>query len=573
MLPDVRLSAVAVAAMSLVINLLALSGAIYMLQVYDRVLTSQSVPTLVALSVLVAGLYAALGVLDVIRGQILLRIGVRFDAVKMPQAFGDVVRRQLEGKAPHEAVQSVRDVDSVRNFFASAGPVTIADLPWTPIYLVFVSLLNPWLGVATVFGMLVLVILAICTEVASRQVEAGVHGSAQARAMELEAALRNHEVLAAMGMMPEASDRFLRRHSDVIAGQRRAGDVVVALGGVSKVTRLMLQSGVLGLGAYLALQGELSLGAIVAASIASARALAPVEQAIVGWRALSEARSSLARLASLADRISADQQRVSLPLPHSSVSLVQASLVAPSSHRVVLSSISLELRAGQGVAVIGSSGAGKSSLARLLAGVWQVTHGSLRLDGAALDQWDPSERGRFIGYLPQSIELFPATVAENIARLEDKPNGPEVILAAEAAGLHKLILELPHGYDTRIGPGGIVLSTGQRQLLGLARALYGRPFLVVLDEPNANLDQEGEAALIGAIEGIRARGGIAVVIAHRRSVLGALDTIAVLDAGRLTAFGPKAEVLRKLAGRIDDAALTAKVASIDAGVGNRRTSL
>lgn len=569
---DLRLSAVAVVVMSLVINLLALSGAIYMLQVYDRVLTSQSVPTLVALSILVAGLHIAFGVLDVIRGQVFLRMGTRFDAMTMPAAYADVIGRQIAGKAPHEAVQPVRDVDAVRNFLASAGPVSIADLPWTPIFLVFVSLLSPWLGAATALGMVVLVGLAMLTDFATRRVEARISGPAHARALELDATLRSHEAVAAMGMMPEASERFLRRHAAVVEGQRQAGDVVAVLGGISKVVRLMLQSAVLGLGAYLAIQGDISFGAIVAASITASRALAPVEQAITGWRALSEARASLGRLAALRTNQPTDPRQVALPSPRRSLGLQQASLLAPDQRRLLLAQISLELQAGQGLAIVGASGSGKSSLVRLLAGVWSPSLGTLRLDGASLDQWDAAERGRFIGYMPQNVELHPGSIAENIARLDEAPDGTAIVAAAEAAGLHKLILEMPRGYETRLGPDGVQLSTGQRQQIGLARAIYGNPFLVVLDEPNANLDQDGEAALIHAIEAVRARGGIAVVAAHRRSLLASLDTLAVLEAGRLTAFGPKADVLRNIAGRIDDAPLDARVKPIQPAAGNKRTA-
>lgn len=562
----------AVLVMSGVINVLALSGAFYMLQVYDRVLTSQSVPTLVVLSILVAGLYVAFGLLDVLRGQLMLRIGTRLDVLIMPAAYSAAVRGQLGGQAPHEALQPVRDVDTVRNFLASAGPLAVADLPWMPIFLVFVWFLSPALAAVTAAGVAFLVVIAMVTDFATRRLEKRISAAGLSRSLELDATLRNCEPLVAMGMKPEAALRFLKSHNEVVAYQRKAGDIVMALGGLSKVTRLMLQSAILGFGAFLAIKGDISLGAIVAASIASARALAPVEQAITGWRALSQARAGMQRLAPLLAQPAGDARAITLPSPKRTAALDQIAVRAPVSGNLLLHSVSMQLNAGQGLAIVGASGSGKSTLARVIAGVWVPAHGTVRLDGAPIDRWDQADRGGFIGYMPQHVDLFPATIAENIARLDETPDSRAVIAAAEAAGIHDVILNLPQGYETRLGLGGTPLSAGQRQQIGLARALYGNPFLVVLDEPNANLDQQGEEALIKALKSVREKGSIVVVVAHRRSILSALDTVAVVDAGRLKTFGAKADVLRGMAERIDDAPLETKVTTIQNGVNSRRTA-
>ena len=562
----------AVVAMSCVVNVLALAGAFYMLQVYDRVLTSQSIPTLVALSVLVAGLYAAYGILDVIRSQLMLRIGSDIDAFAIPIAYASSVRRYLEGRPPHDALQPVRDVDTLRNFLASSAPVAVADLPWTPIFLIFVSMLSPMLGLVTAGGMAMLVAIAIATDFATRRLEAKIASASHSRSLELDATLRNSEAIVAMGMSPETAARFLSSHHDIVEGQRRAGDAVILLGGISRVIRLMLQSAILGLGAYLVIRGEITTGAIVAASIAAARALAPVEQAITNWRALAQARDSARRLRGMIGTAKADVVPLPLPPPSRSVALEQVVVRAPGSPVAALNGVTLVLEAGQGLAVIGTSGSGKSTLARTIAGIWSPVHGTVRLDGAPIGRWDPADRGRFIGYMPQNIELFPASITKNIARLDDHADSDAVVAAAKAAGIHQVILNLPHGYETELGTGGAPLSAGQRQQIGLARALYQDPFLVVLDEPNANLDQDGEEALIAALQRIRERGGIAVVVAHRRSILAALDTVAIIENARMKTMGPKADVLRMFAPRIDPASLEPRVRPLTPAGSKRRTA-
>jgi ATP-binding cassette subfamily C protein len=541
-----RASLVAISAISGVVNVLALTGAFYMLQVYDRVLTSHSVPTLVALSVLAIGLYLFQGTLDVIRGQALVRLGSRLDRRLAPLAHDAVVALPLQGAGTTAALQPLRDIDAMRAFLASQGPVAILDLPWMPAYLAFVFLLHPWLGALALAGTLLLVALTWLTERLTRPLNAAATKAAASRMGLADANARNAEVLRAMGFGGRAAHRFARANDEHLALQAKASDIGGGLGGLSRVARMMLQSALLGLGAYLTIRGEVSAGAIIAAAIAASRALAPVELAIAHWKSFVAARQGAARLKQTLAALPAQAAPLALPAPRRGLAVEGVSLAAPGSQRLILTNISFELAAGQALGVIGPSAAGKSTLARALTGVWPLARGAVRLDGAALERWLPEELGRHIGYLPQDVALFDGTIADNIARFEEPPEAAAIIAAAQAADVHEMILRLPDGYETRLGPGGTALSAGQRQRLALARALYRDPFLVVLDEPNSNLDADGEAALTRAIAGIRTRGGVCVVIAHRPSALAAVDLVAVIGNGQLTAFGPRDEVLRKV---------------------------
>lgn len=525
------------------INVLTLSGAFYMLQVYDRVLTSHSIPTLVALTALVGGLYVVYGILDVIRAQILIRLAGRVDAALMPAAYTAMLRSSAGGVSPAMAGQCLRDVDAVRSFLSGSGPIAFLDLPWTAIFLVFVWLLSPVLGLLTLAGLAVLVALAFVTNLVTRKLEPVSSQAQLARADEAEAGARAADAVAAMGFAHEASVRFLDANAAHLSVQKKANDLVATLGGISKVVRLMIQSGILGAGAYLAILGDITAGGIIAASLAAARALAPVEQAIGSWRAFSGFRLSMSRLRSTLGNTTSNTDPLPLPLPAKSLTADRISVLAPDSRRVVVNQISFELKAGQGLAIVGRSGSGKSTLARALAGAWPAAGGAVRLDGTPIDRWSAETRGQFMGYMPQSVELFPGTIADNISRLEHDPPPAAIVAAAKAAGLHDVIVQLPDGYETKLKANGAPLSMGQRQQLALAAALYREPFVVVLDEPNANLDTEGEEALVSALRAVRKRGGIAIVVAHRRSLLNACDSVAILDNGRLTSFGPKSEVL------------------------------
>lgn len=546
-------------AMSGVINILALTGAFYMLQIYDRALTSGSVPTLVAISALAIGLYFFQGMFDVIRSQILVRIGARLDRKIAPMAHQVAIDMPRFGFSTAEALERGRDVDTVRGFLGSQGPIALFDLPWMPLFLVFVYILHPWLGALTLGGACVLTLLTILTELMTRRLSSATHQAAVARNAIADSNARNADVLKAMGFAGRAVARFDRANEDYLELQTRTNDISGTFGALSRVLRMILQSAVLGMGAYLTIQGELSAGAIIAASVASARALAPIDLAIGNWKNVVSARTAFGRLKETAMALAGSADQMVLPAPGGSLKVENITVAAPGSGRVLLSEVSFELKGGQALGIIGPSGGGKTTLVRALTGIWPVLRGSVRLDDAELTQWDDDRLGQFVGYLPQEVALLDATIEENISRLHEAPEARSIVEASRAAGIHEMTVRMPDGYRTELGPLGVSLSGGQRQRIGLARALYGNPFLVVLDEPNSNLDGEGEEALTVAIEGIKRRGGIAIIIAHRPSALAAVDLVAVVQNGKMTAFGPKADVIGATARR--DAPPPAKEAS------------
>jgi ATP-binding cassette subfamily C protein len=526
-----------------VISVLALTGSFYMLQIYDRALVSGSVPTLAAISVLAIGLYVFQGLFDIIRAQVLVRFGARVDRRLAPIAHQVVVDMPRLGYSTSEALERGRDVDTIRGFFGSQGPVAIFDLPWMPLFLAFVYVLHPTLGALTIGGAFFLALLAVLTELRSRRWSQATLAATIERNAIADSNARNAEVLKAMGFASRAVARFAGANERHLELQTRTSDITGTYGAVSRVTRMLLQSAILGLAAYLTILGELSAGAIIAASIASARAMAPIDLAIGNWKNIVAARGAWRRVADTVEVLEDRPEPMRLPAPVVSLKVEGVTVAAPATGRVILSDVSFEMRAGTAVGIIGPSGGGKSTLARALTGVWPLLRGAIRLDDADLSQWSDEDRGAHVGYLPQDVALFDATVAENIARLDPAPSPAAIVEAARAAAVHEMIVRLPEGYHTHLGPMGAAISGGQRQRLGLARALYGKPFLVVLDEPNANLDPEGEAALTAAIEGVKARGGIVIVIAHRPSALQACDLIGVIQRGKLTAFGPKAQIL------------------------------
>lgn len=551
-----------VAFLSALVNVLALTGALYMLQVYDRVLTSHSVPTLVALSILTLVLYAFQGLLDVLRAQILVRLAARVDARLLEPAYQATLRLPLYGRSSAEAMNPLRDVDAIRAFVSGQSLIAILDLPWLPIYLAFVFALHVSLGWVTLAGAGALIALALVTERALRSLNLQGTKTGTRRLSLAEAQSRNAEVLKAMGLGKRAYVRFRAAHLAHQVPTDAASDRAALLGGISKMLRLVLQSAILGLGAYLALRGEISSGAIIAASIAASRALAPIEVAIGNWRAFVAAHQSYTRLEKTLGALPTTVAPMALPAPRSRIALEGVTVPIPGTTRVVLSDISFELKAGQGLAVIGPSAAGKSSLVRALAGVWPLARGAVRLDGATLDRWSDEALAHHVGYLPQDVELFEGSIKDNIARFEEQPDPSGVITAANAAGIHEMILRMPEGYETNVGPAGMALSAGQRQRVALARALYRDPFLVILDEPNSNLDAEGDEALTAAIKAVRSRGGIVVVVAHRPGILAAVDTVAVITAGRLTGFGPRDEVMRKAVRGSEPAPLPSSVGHV-----------
>jgi ATP-binding cassette subfamily C protein len=525
------------------INLLMLSGSLFMLQVYDRVLPSKSVPTLIGLSLLVLGLYAFQAILDLIRARVLVRIGSAFDASIADDVYRAVIKLPLKGARTADALQPVRDLDTIRNFLTGLGPTALFDLPWMPLYLGLCFAFNFYLGITATVGALIIVVLTLITEIASRGPIRDVSKFGAARNQFADASRTHSEVLHALGMTGRMSNRWREANAQFSAAQQRVSDVTGGLGSVAKVLRLVLQSAVLGVGAYLVILQEATAGIIIASSIITARALAPVDIAIANWKGFGAARQSWRRLKALLAALPLESELLQLPKPCTSLSVENVAVVPPGTKRTVAQNISFKLQAGSALGIIGPSGSGKSSLVRALLGIWPTSFGSVRIDGAELDQWSSDALGSHIGYLPQDVSLFDGTVAENIARFETNPSADAIIAAAQAAGVHELILGLPNGYETPIGERGETLSAGYRQRIGLARALYKDPFLVVLDEPNSNLDMEGEQALAQAIRGVCERGGIVIVIAHRPSVLSAVDLVLALVNGQTRAFGKRDEVL------------------------------
>lgn len=536
---------IAVALFSGMSNVLMLTGAIFMLEIYDRVLPSRSVPTLVVLFALAAGLFAALGVLELIRGRILVRVSESLDEALSARVYDAVVRVALVAGDRGEGVQPLRDLDNIRAFLSGLGLVAFFDLPWLPIYLAICFLFHPYIGWAALAGAVVLFCLTLLTELLTRAPTRRAGEVVKTRNALAEASRRNVEALVAMGMQGRLAARWREANQSYAESARRASDAGSGLGAISKVLRMTLQSGVLAVGAWLVIHQEATAGIIIAGSILSARALAPVDLAIAHWKGFVAARQSWQRLTKLLALVPVGREPMPLEAPAKSLTIENASAAPPGTPRLVVQDVTFTLRAGNGLGIIGPTASGKSSLVRMIVGVWPPVRGVVRLDGAALSQWSPELLGTHIGYLPQNVELFAGSIAENIARFESSPAPEAIIAAAKAAGVHDLIVNLAKGYETEIGERGGALSAGQAQRIALARALYRDPFLVVLDEPNSSLDAEGDEALTQAILGVRARGGIVVVVAHRPSAIAGVDLLLVMNRGRVQQIGPKEEILAK----------------------------
>jgi PrtD family type I secretion system ABC transporter len=531
-----------------VINILMLTGSVFMLQVYDRVLTSRSTQTLLALLAIVAFLFTVQAVLEAIRTRMLNRVSRRLDEDLSGLAFRAAVSPGPNaGNA--ERLDPVRDLDQIRQFAATSGPAALFDLPWTPLYLIVCFLFHPWIGWLTVAGALIVSILAIWGELRDRQSSARSARAAALRQRVVDGARRNAEVLATMNLGARFEERFEASTGEYLTVLHKGSDGATGLSAAVRALRMLLQSCVLALAAYLAIRQEISIGAIIATSIIASRALAPIDMAVSQWRQFVAARLAAARLKrSLADN-GVRQPRTRLPAPCSELNLEGVFLAPPGSRMPTVSDVNFALEAGDGLGLIGPSGSGKTTLARAITGVWPLVRGAIAIDGAPLDQYTVEDRGAAIGYLPQEVDLFDGTIADNIARFELGRSDEAVMRAARLAGVHEMILETPEGYDTPIGEGGLRLSAGQRQRIGLARALYRDPFIVVLDEPYSNLDGEGDAALNRALAGVRARGGIVILVAHRRSELGAVNKLIAIAEGRQVAFGPRDQVLGQIAAR------------------------
>jgi PrtD family type I secretion system ABC transporter len=534
----------AIGGLSLFLNLLVLVSPLYMFQVYDRVLASSHVETLVALTMVAGFALLVFGLLDVIRSRALVRIATWLDRTLSGPVLAASLADTLAGHPI--GAQGLRDLAQLRGFLNSQGVVAIFDAPWMPVFVVVIWLLHPWLGGLALASAIGLFALALGNELATRVPLKDANEVWIAAQRRGETALRNAEAVHAMGMLATLLERWRADHERVLGHQARASDRAGMIVGASKFLRLFVQVGILGLGAYLVLRGELTGGGMVAASILLGRALAPVEQAIGAWRAVVGVRASHDRLEQLLRRHpERPAAAIRLPVPEGRVSIDRLFFKAPNSQRLILKGVAFELEAGEALAVVGPSASGKSTLCRLLTGVWPPTSGHVRLDGAEVHSWERRDFGRHVGYLPQDVELFEGTVRDNIARMAAAPD-EAVIEAARLAGVHEMILQLPEGYATEVGAQGAVLSGGQRQWIGLARAMFGAPRLVVLDEPNASLDHVGEDALVDAIGRLRARGTTVVLVAHRPSLLVHIDKVLVLRDGTGVLFGPRDQVLPRL---------------------------
>jgi len=533
-----------VALFSFFINLLMLVPPIFMLQMYDRVLSSGSVPTLVMLLILAVGLLLVLGLLEWSRNRVLVRAGGRLDSMLSDRLFDATFLRAL--RRPDQAnTQPLQDLNTLRQFMTGQGVFAFFDAPWTPLFIGVIFLLHPWLGIFALVAALILFVLAYTNEVITREPLGAANSQNNQEQEFTNTNLRNAEVLEAMGMTGRLRRRWRAMHSDVLSLQAVASDRSANLTAASRSLRMIAQVGILALGAYLAVQQIVTPGVMIAASIIMARALAPIDQAMNAWRGFIGARKAWQRLEGVLQDTPERGEAMELPEPEGRVSVENLVVVPPGSRAPALRGVSLELEPGQTLGVIGPSAAGKSTLARALVGVWPAYAGSVRLDGAAMEHWNREQLGAHLGYLPQDVELFEGTIAENIARFGEI-DSRQVVEAAKKTGLHEQILRLPEGYDTRIGINSGALSAGQRQRVALARAVYGNPRLVVLDEPNSNLDQAGEEALTDTIRRLSEDGCTVVLIAHRPNVLAAVEQVLVLREGKVATLGARQEVLNRL---------------------------
>ncbi|MGW9819823.1 ATP-binding cassette, subfamily C, type I secretion system permease/ATPase [Methylorubrum extorquens] len=527
-------------------NLLLFAGPLYMLQVYDRVLSSRNEATLLGITGIAAFALAVYAVLEMLRSRLLVRGGMIFDRKVAGPVF-EIVHRAalLKPRAGHETI--LRDVDVLREFLTGGAILALCDLPWASLFLMACFILHPWFGWMALLGGGTLLGLTLLTDLTTRRPLDVASQAAREAGEQARATMRGGEVLRAMGMLGALRSRWRRRHDEAIRLQARASDRAGLITAATKFTRMFLQTMVLGVGAYLAIHGEISAGSMIAASIIMGRTLAPIEAVVGHWKSFTAARRSYARLADIVGRIGLEPQRVMLPRPRGLIETENLVVAAPGSPTAILHDVSVRLEPGSVVGIIGPSAAGKSTLVRAITGVWPITSGAVRIDGADLRHWDPQALGRHLGYLPQDVELFDGTVAQNIARF-DTQDDAAIVSVAQRAGCHDLIQALPDGYNTRIGSGGHGLSGGQRQRIALARAMYGDPSLVVLDEPNASLDQAGEAALMRAVADLRERGTTVVIVTHKVSLLAGADQILMLEGGTLRASGPADQILTQVSG-------------------------
>jgi ATP-binding cassette subfamily C protein/ATP-binding cassette subfamily C protein EexD len=534
---------VVVGVFSLFVNLLMLTTSIYMMQVFDRVLATRSTDTLLFLTLIAIGATLLMALLEFARGQLLSRSAAWIEQTVAPEAFSRAIEAQLRSR-PYR-MEAMRDLAVCRGFVQSPGMTALYDVPWVPIYLGFIFLLHPVLGWIATAGAVVLFMLTLANEWTTASLLKKVNVASMASQRRSESVVRNAEVIDSMGMLPNVLQRWQDGVARMLPAQQTAADRAGAIMGMTKFFRLTVQIGVLGAGALLVLENAMTAGAMIAGSIIMGRALAPVEQMIGAWKQLVSARQSYRRLSA---HLTVPRMRpggMPLPEPSGRLSLERVTYAFPGTNVPIIKGVSFALEPGESCAIIGPSAAGKTTLIRLLIGVLEPNAGTVRLDGANVFQWLREDFGRHIGYLPQDVELFDGTVVENIARM-GQPDPQSVFAAAKLAGCHEMILKLPKGYETEIGESGTFVSGGQRQMIGLARALYGRPKLVVLDEPNSNLDGDGEQALLRALEQLKAAGVTVVLVSHRPALVQGVDKVVVLRDGMVEMFGPRQEVLKRL---------------------------
>lgn len=536
---------------SAAVNILMLVPIMYMLQVYDRVVASGSLSTLTMLTLLMVFLTMALGGFEWVRSLILVSASNRIEQQLRSRVFDATFKSALfSGNGGN--TQPINDLTALRQFMTGNGLFAFFDAPWFPIYVGVMFLFHPWFGVVAILSGIVMVALAWTTEIVTTKKLKDANAKANKLNAHVSGSLRNAEVIAAMGMIRDIRQRQEKQSDEVLVLQTEASQSAGTISSISKTFRMVVQSLILGLGALLALQNEISPGMMIAGSLLLGRALAPIDMLVGTWKGFALARAQYERLGQLLENIPPEKDTMSLPAPQGQLSLEQVSVVPPGSRNPVVKGVSLELAAGEALGIVGPSASGKSSLARAVLGIWPAVAGKVRLDGADIAGWDRTELGPHVGYLPQDIELFDGTISENIARFGEI-DADKIVAAARLAGVHELILRLPQGYDTVIGSAGGALSGGQRQRIGLARAVYGSPRLLVLDEPNSNLDDQGERELVQAIQRIKQQGCTIIVISHRTMVLHSMDKLLVMKDGAAVAFGPREQVLASLMGQANEA--------------------
>lgn len=539
-----RNSFVYVGFFSLFINLLMLIPSLYMLQVYDRVMVSRSGETLLMLTLITVWMFGTMGILEFVRSRLLVRWGTRFDSLLNSRVYHVIMSAAIKYPGSGNA-QPLGDLNSIRQFLSGNGPFAFFDTPWIPVYLILLFLFHPWTGWFAIFAALVLISVAIANEIRTRELLNSAN-TRYTRSNTLVAShLRNAEVLHAMGMESTLRKQWLHTHLEYLKEQAQASDKAGFWTNLSKMLRILFQSLILGLGAYLAIHNEISAGTLIAGSILMGRALAPIDHLIATWRQFAGARQAYRRLQALLSEFPAPEKRLSLPQPNGSIQFETVTLLAPRTQRAILRAVNFTLPAGETLVILGASAAGKSSMLRALVGVWPTAAGAVRIDGADITHWNRDELGSHIGYLPQDVELFDGTVAQNISRFETG-DADKIHAASRMAGVDDLIRHLPDGYETRIGPGGIALSGGQRQRIGLARAVYGSPQLVVLDEPNASLDEAGELALLQTCKLLQQQGTTLILVTHRTNIVNIAHKLMLLKDGQIALYGPRDAVLQQL---------------------------